>query len=402
MIGKIIVALDSSSDAAKVADAGCALAQAFGSDWEAVHVETPRHGSHDQESAAHALGLAARLGATVAKIPAATVAAGLISHLENVSASQVVIGMRCRPRRYMPRATLLDDIVKFRPNLIIHVIPTVNQARSDKARSSEPESWRGYAYALATVTLTVAIAVALNRTIGVQYLSFLFFLPVIATAARIGTKPAVLAAIVCSAAFNVFFLDPPYLLKPAAIMSWIMGAAFIVVAIYTGALTANLRARAVLSERSAQENANIAAFVGELTRAADWGHTAMVICSQFGAILDVQTVLIRQIAGSLELVHSEPAGVPLDPLDRTALEWTWAHNEPAGSGSAVLSTANWRFEPLTTSLGTLAVVGLARLDGRDPIPADRKLLLSTLVAQSALALERLRLEEMIMTGATAD
>jgi two-component system sensor histidine kinase KdpD len=41
----------------------------------------------------------------------------------------------------------------------------------------------------------------------------------------------------------------------------------------------------------------------------------------------------------------------------------------------------------------LAVLGLARDDGQNPVPADRAVLLSTLIAQAALAHERLRLED---------
>jgi two-component system sensor histidine kinase KdpD len=43
----------------------------------------------------------------------------------------------------------------------------------------------------------------------------------------------------------------------------------------------------------------------------------------------------------------------------------------------------------------LAVLGLARDDGRDPVRPDRRSLMSTLVAQAALAHERLRLEDLM-------
>jgi two-component system sensor histidine kinase KdpD len=59
----------------------------------------------------------------------------------------------------------------------------------------------------------------------------------------------------------------------------------------------------------------------------------------------------------------------------------------------MLADANWQFQPLKTSLGTMAVLGLARDDGRDPVRADQAVLLSTLLAQAALAHERLLLED---------
>ena len=61
-------------------------------------------------------------------------------------------------------------------------------------------------------------------------------------------------------------------------------------------------------------------------------------------------------------------------------------------GTATLNAADWQFHPLKTALGVLAVVGLSRDDGREPVTADRAVLLSTLLGQAALAHERLKLE----------
>ena len=59
----------------------------------------------------------------------------------------------------------------------------------------------------------------------------------------------------------------------------------------------------------------------------------------------------------------------------------------------MLSAADWQFQPLKTSLGILAVLGLARDDGRSPVPPQSRVLLATLIAQTALAHERLLLED---------
>lgn len=388
--------------ATEIAQAGCRLAEALRSDWEAIHIETPADIGRDQRSAADALGLAASLGATVSNLPAATVAAGLAAHLENASARHLMIGRPLRSRRLFPRRTLLDEIIQARPDIMVHVAPIRDKMRADTVTPSDRGAITAFAYALAAVALTVALALVLNRVAGIQYLSFLFFFPVIASAARLGTRPALAAAVTCAVAFNFFFLVPLYTIKPAAFQSWIMSAALIAVALYTGALTANFRARAILGERSAQENANIATFVSDLTRAADWNSTAQVICSGIGSLLNVQTVLAKEVSGVLTVIASTPPSSKLDPLDGTALEWAWRQETPAGAGSEVLSAANWYFTPLSTSLGTLAVLGLSTPDGRDPISAVSKLLLSTLIAQSALALERLRLEDEIRTVAARD
>ena len=234
-----------------------------------------------------------------------SVAAGLDAHLAGAGARHLVIGSHQRPRRLVTKRTLVDEMMRRRPKLIVHVVPT-EASGSNRSEFKGSVSAAHFAIALAAVALTVVLALVLRKVADVEYLSFLFFFPVIGSAARLGTKPAMVAAIACAVAFNFFFLAPLHLLRVGALQSWIMGAALLATAVYTGALTANLRARAVLSERSAQENASIASFVAELTRAADWDSTAQVICSQIGALLAVQTLLVRDLSGSFAIIGSSP------------------------------------------------------------------------------------------------
>lgn len=96
---------------------------------------------------------------------------------------------------------------------------------------------------------------------------------------------------------------------------------------------------------------------------------------------------------------SIPSEIRLGPVNQAALDWAWVRGEAAGVGTVVLGAADWQFHPLKTSLGTLAVLGIARDDGRDPVNAVQKLLLQTLIAQAALAHERLRLEDRMREAA---
>ena len=252
--GKVLVALNSGSGAARVAKAARDLAAALHSEWEAIHIETPANSGCAEETA-EALQFAAGLGATVTKLPAATVAVGLAAHIENSPVRYLVMGHRSSRRRMIRGRLLVDELSVLEPNVIIQLVPTSEDAIDKMIPRRHP--WTEYAYALAAVAVTAALALALHQEAGIQYLSFMFFFPVIGSAARLGTKPAVAAAIACSLVFNFLFLAPTYAFKPAAFQSWIMSAALIAVALYTGAMTANFRVRAMLSERSAHENASL-------------------------------------------------------------------------------------------------------------------------------------------------
>jgi two-component system sensor histidine kinase KdpD len=86
-------------------------------------------------------------------------------------------------------------------------------------------------------------------------------------------------------------------------------------------------------------------------------------------------------------------------LDEIAQDWAWENGEEAGRGTSRMAAADWRFLPLKTGLGVLALVGIARDDGGDPVPAERIVLLATLVSLAALSHERLRLEDLALEQA---
>ncbi|MDT9599104.1 DUF4118 domain-containing protein [Sphingosinicella rhizophila] len=388
----IVVAVGSDAGAEELVTAGQRLADALGRRWEAVHVETPA-GIDQTAMAAEALDLAARLGATVATLPAGTVADGLALHLESTGSADLVMGNARRRRRLFGRQSLVRAITRRRPDLTVHLVPVDPRRKSGERRTRKAVPLAAYGYAAGGVAATIIIGLLLNKFAGLRFLSVLFLFPVIAAAARSGVKPALAAALLSALGFNFFFLEPVSVLKPS-LQSLVMSIVLVLVGLYTGALTASLRGRSILSERSAHENARIAAFAIELTKVADWAATSRTITTQVSALLDVQSIIVREIGGKLRIAASFPPGIALETLDQAALDLAWERGEPTGNGTKMTSAANWQFQPLRTSLGTLAILGLARENEGEVVPAHRKVLLSTLMAQAALSLERLRLEEM--------
>ena len=223
-------------------------------------------------------------------------------------------------------------------------------------------------------------------------LDLIYLLPVILTAARYGLRPGLFGSVIAGLAYNFFFLPPLYTFTIADPQSVLTMFVLIGIAGFVSHLAGRLKARATLSARSATENAQVAAFAQALARSSTWQETASTVCSEVGLLLDCDTLLLAERDGVLTVMAAEPAASPLGPVDQAAAEWCWSRGEPAGRGTATLTAADWQFHPLKTALGTLAVLGLARDDGTDPVPADRTVLLSTLVGQAALAHERLRLE----------
>lgn len=396
----VLVTLSGSGNSERLVMAGKRLAEWHGSPWEAVHIETPDNEDKGRD-VAEALGLAARNGATIATVPAATVVGGIEAHLENSPVRHIVLGSGGAVRTKRPWGRSLSDALAARGDgLVLHVFTedracpkAIVSRRGSRTGTAPPPA--AYAYAVAFVAGTLMAAGALQVFTGPRSLDLLFLFPVIAIAAWLGLRPALLAVALSVIGYNYFLLVPAFSFDVRAPQNLVMSAVLVVAATYTSIVTSRMRGRVRLSDRSAHENASIAALAQRLTRDSDWESTALTVCEHVHSLLKVRTVVFREVSGNLEMVAAIPSDPSLGPLDRAALDWVWVNGQEAGAGTEMISAADWQFQPLQTSLGILAILGLGRDDGRDPVRPDRRILLSTLVAQAALAHERLRLEDLM-------
>lgn len=394
----VLAAIGRGSTSLTVVRRAADLARAFGCPWEAVHVVTPD--AFDKNSdldAAEALAHAAELGASVARIPAASVADGLCAHLEDASVTDVVMGThRRRGWRALAQARLPTQLVDRGVVAEIHLVPSAAEPLPKRGKRAMPTANPAASYwkTAGLTVATAAVAFALSPWLSTGALSLLFLFPVIGAAALFGTRPGLASAALAVLLTNFLFVEPRFGFRLSAPQSWVLAVVLGLAAAHTGFVTSELRRRVGLSDRNARENASLAGFALQLTRVSDWAGTARIVCSEVSGLLGgIQTLVAREVDGVLKPIAALPADPAFSPIDTTAMEWAWRHGEEAGSGTRMLADANWQFQPLRTSLGTLAILGLASEDGRDPVRADQKVLLSTLIAQAALAHERLRLED---------
>ena len=377
------------------------LSDALRAPWTALHVETPRDAwltAAERERLATTLALAASLGATIVTIPAATVIDGMRDQLAATHATQVVIGKSQRSWWFELRhGSVVDRLVRASPGVAIHVIPAGQEGRNARPRAPayrpvDWRMWRNYAMTIGAVAALTAIALLINPWIGYQSIDLLYLVPVVACASRLGLGPGILAGVVSGLAYNFFFLPPVHTLTIYDPQNVVTVVVLIAVAVLTSHLAGRARAQALLGGRSARENAAIAGFAKTLGALSDETETAQAICAEVARVLDVETVLLVRDATVNRLAAACPPASRLSAIENAAVDWVFDRGEPAGRGTGTLTASEWQFRPLATSLGVLAVLGIARGDTGEPISADRMLLLTSLIDQAALAHERLRLE----------
>jgi len=376
------------------------IAAEDGASWHAVHVELPSETAEVRELAGEALSLASAAGANVAVVPASDLVEGIVAHAKDLAVTDLVLGHSAR-RSWFGGEALATRIGRRCPQLIIHLLPRAEAAdleRNGSRRFAHAQETAGpqprtYLYCAALVLVTALLAEPVWLVGGIRSLDLLFLLPVITAAVGFGTGQGMFAALLSVVAYDLLFLRSGIVFARAAAQSLLMIAILGGVALYTGLLASRLRSRALLSDRTARENAAVVSFAQELAKAADWQSTANIVCREVSILLDVRSALVRECDGELVIEAAVPAQPRFGAIDRAAMELAWQQGRQAGLATTNVAAADWQFHPLVTSIGILAMLAIARDDGRSPVPASKAVLLSTLIAQAALAHERLRLED---------
>lgn len=237
-----------------------------------------------------------------------------------------------------------------------------------------------------------AAGLALFHILNLGNVALLFMLPVMAAASLFGLRTGLFAGLASSLAYNFFFLPPVGTLtisNPENVVSVIV---LLGVAVATSQLTSRVRAQADLAAASARANAALAGFLRQLTSLGDRTEVARAICAEIGRIFEVRVVLIEDGPAGLAVMAASTPDTHLEAMELAAAGWVRDTGKPAGRSSGTLAASEWLFLPISAGGRILAVLGVAREDGGDPLRSDQLPLLTGLLDQAALALERLRLE----------
>ncbi|SOB78717.1 two-component system, OmpR family, sensor histidine kinase KdpD [Sphingomonas guangdongensis] len=397
---RIVVAISELPGCDTLVRAAKRVADGLRGPWTAVFIETPRavHFSDEQHArVAATMTLATQLGGAVATVPAQTVVAGIKSVLVDLRATQLVLGKSHRTRWFELRhGSIVDQLVRDTPDVTVHVLPMAAAspaAQRARGRSGQWGTPAGYAVTTLLVAAVTGLASALFQILDLGNVALLYLLPVMAAASLYGLRTGLYAGIASSLAYNFFFLPPTGTLTISNPENVVSVLVLLGIAIATSQLTARVRAQADLAAASARTNAILAGFLRQIAGVNDLDAAAQMICDDVGRLLDVQVVLLGRGNGAEReiLAASDPA-YRLDTMDDAAASWTFDTGSPAGKGSGTLAASEWLFQPMKSGERVLAVLGVASDRVGAPVRADQLPLLASLIDQSALVLERLRLQ----------
>jgi two-component system sensor histidine kinase KdpD len=396
---RILVAVSELPGADELVRAGKRISDAARAPWSAIHIETPRtrhFAEADMRRVAATLNLASSLGATVASVPAGSVVEGLKSYATEARATQLVVGKSTRSRWFeMWHGSVVDQLVRETPGVAVHVLPMDGAKPTAGNHALRWSGWgapSGYLWTALLVALVTMLGTGLFHILDLGNVGLLYLLPVMTAASLFGLRTGLFAGIASSLAYNFFFLPPTGTLTVSNPENIISIFVLLGVAIATSQLTARVRSQADIAAYSARTNAALAGYLRRLTSLDTMDEIAEAACHEIGHLLGVRVVLLEAGATGVAIRAASEPGLAMETMELAAAQWVLDTGQPAGRGTGSLTASDWQFQPLRAGDRILAAMGLAHEDGTDPVRSDQLPLLGSLLDQTSLALERMRLQ----------
>jgi len=250
---------------------------------------------------------------------------------------------------------------------------------------------RAYAGTLAMVAISTLVGLWIAPRWGTASVDMVYLPAVLGAAALWGLGPGLVGGVTSALAYNFFFTAPVHTLRIDRVDDVVTVTVLLIVALVTGRLAAGIRAQAQIADAHAARNAVIAGFARRLLSCATEEDIARVTCEELRRLFDCNAVVVGGPPAA-QVIAMAPDGNKLTPSDVAAAVLAVESAEPAGRGTARVQPAEWGFYPIGSGATVLGAAGLARDDGAPPVDPPNLPLLTSLLDQVALALERARLE----------
>ncbi len=398
---RILVAVGPAPSSDRLIRASARMAAGLRCPWIAAYVDasTVSSGADRERLEAH-LRLAESLGATVARLSGASVAAALLSYARKHNVTRIVLGKPTHPwLSDRLRGSMLDAVVRGSGAIDVHVIRGDEETSKDAQRSRASEERapvKSYALATLVVAATLGIALALRAALRLPDPEMLFLLAVMLCAVWLGRGPSLLAAALGVGCYDFFFV-PPYFTFSVTDRRYVLTFAMM---FGIGFLLSELAARLRRQEREAtarEERTNaLYALTRELAAAHDEGAVTAAATRHAAVLFDAAAMVLLpdvNATGALRVVAATPSHASLADKEEGVARWAFDHRALAGHGTDTLPGARSLCAPLRAQGLALGVLALAP-SAPAPLRAEQRALLDVFTGQVAAALDRVRLAEL--------
>ena len=392
---RLLVCIGDEDDSDMLVRKASRLATGLNGSFVAVHLARagvePMDATRSRK-AESALMLAERLGGESTRLVATDFPAEILRLAERENATQIVLG---RSRRRGPlellRPSLARELIRRAGDIDVHVVPCDTPARSRRV----PTAWRERAGLVADVSWaggTVAAAIVFGHALGLLVrlpnMSMIFLAAVLVCALRAGTRSAVIASIFSFLAYNFFFIPPLYTFTIAEPHEVFALFVFLLVAVLTGSLAGRVRRQAEVMVKRASDVQSLYEFSRRISGEAKAEEVLWIAALHIHKTFNARALMLRRRADGLDVIAAWPPETELDAANRTAAEWALQKAEPAGWKTQTLPNLSVQYRPLRSPRAVVGVCGFAPADPARPLAPDEDGMLTAILEQTAIALDR--------------
>jgi two-component system sensor histidine kinase KdpD len=393
---RLLVCVSGSPYSEKLIRATCRLAEELKGQWFTVYIETPAVSRHVQENREHIwrdLRLAESLGGQVASVTATDITDALIEYATRHNITKIVMGKPTRRHwRKILQTPIVDRIIR-RSGAIDVVIVSFEPDKSAVAAKAHKHrntfELSGYATSVALVLAATVLCELLRPFLAPTNMVMFYLLAVVVAALRLSRKPAVATAFLGVLAFDFFFVPPRMTFAVADTQYLLTFLGLFVVGIVISTLVARSKERAEVMRAREVQTASLYYLSRDLAASADINAVLKALVRNVEEALNAELVILLPEGERLDIVAASE-GLILDIKEQAVADWAFRNNHPAGRATDTLVSSELIYLPLQTPASVLGVMGV-RLEGEAAYHSqDNRRLLDAFVAQTAMAMERIR------------
>jgi len=394
---RLLVCVGPSPFASRLVRATRRMAASLKSPWIAVHIETPGDADlsvAERRQLAQTLQLVEQLGGETATLSGQSVADELIQYARSRNVTKIVVGKPKQPRwKELLRGSLVYELARKCGDIDVYVISGDPQpATAPVVVPRAPGSRSSYLWTLAVVLGCTGIGALLAPYLAPTNLAMIYLAGVVVVSLRLGRGPSILAAVLSVAAFDFCFVPPRWTFAVHDTEYVLTFLVMLLTGFVISTLTTRVQFQAESARRRERRTAALYAISRELAATPSREQIARIAQRHVTAASDARAmVLLPNQEGQL-LSSPTADGFTLNAHEEAVAKWVLEHGQAAGRGTATLPGSQGLYVPLSTSRGTVGVLGVIPSGSAQTADIEQLHLLDAFAGLIALALERANLE----------
>ncbi|MFZ5644249.1 MAG: ATP-binding protein [Bacillota bacterium] len=264
-------------------------------------------------------------------------------------------------------------------------------------RASRPEvTIFSYSLALLLMFVVTVLAGLLNPILGLANVAMILLLPILFSAAKWGTGPAVTSAALGVITFDFFFVHPALKFALPDIRYLISFIIFLLVAFFTGTLSNRLQQQVISARHREARISSLYSLSRDIAAVPELDKVAESIVNKVAETIEGQVVLFLPDKNSELVIYtcSMPNGDSfINETERVVLEWVFDHGKIAGRGTDTLDASEGLYFPLITDGRVRGVIGVQASSPEIYFQPEQLRLLEAFSSLAAMAVTRAKLAE---------